>query len=97
MKPAPLKIIYTILSDDVPVAALEAIGVEARELIREQWFQKELSALKVNGAPIYKPGLTLRVRPATEPEWTAYEEEMSVAKEDGDELFFAYLVDLDTD
>jgi hypothetical protein len=97
MNSAPLRIIYTILADDVPVAALEATGKEARELIKEDWFRKELSALKVHGEPIYKLSSALRVRPATEPEWTVYEEEMAAAEEDGDELFFAYLVGLDVD
>jgi hypothetical protein len=30
VKPAALKIIYTVLADDVPIVALEATGVEAR-------------------------------------------------------------------
>ena len=67
MKRAQLKLIYAILADDVPVAVVEATGKEARELIKEDWFCKELSALKVDGEPIYKPETHLRVRPATEP------------------------------
>jgi hypothetical protein len=35
MKPKSLALIYTILADDKPVAALEASGPEARELLRE--------------------------------------------------------------
>ena len=59
-------LIYTILADDKPVAAMEASGYEARELLKERWFLTELAALKVDGEPIYKPVTKLRVRPATE-------------------------------
>jgi hypothetical protein len=95
MKPQPLKIIYTILADDKPVAAIEATGVEARELLKERWFVTELSALKVDGEPIYKPMTRLRVRPATEDEWAIYDQECKEA-EDADEILFVYLVDLDS-
>ena len=94
MKPKPLKIIYTILADDQPVAAIEATGIEARELLREQWFLTELSELKVDGAPIYNPATRLRVRPATEDEWAIYDQECKEA-DDADEVLFVYLVDLD--
>ena len=56
MKPKSQALIYTILADDKPVAALEASGSEARELLSEQWFLHELSTLKVDGEPIYKAG-----------------------------------------
>jgi hypothetical protein len=92
MKPKPLTIIYTILADVKPVAAIEATG-EARELLRERWFVTELSALKVDGEPIYKPMTRLRVRPATEDEWAIYDQECKEA-EDADEILFVYLVDL---
>jgi hypothetical protein len=94
VKSAPLKIIYTILADDKPVAALEATGVEARELLKERWFAEELAALKVDGEPLYKNGTKLRARPATEEEWTVYEKE-SQAADDVDDILFVYLVDLD--
>ena len=95
MKPAPLKIIYTILADDVPMAVLEATAAEARELLKEHWFLQELSTLKVDGEPIYKPGTRLRARPATEEEWAIYDQEYKTA-EDADEILFVYLVDLDS-
>jgi hypothetical protein len=95
MKPKPLKIIYTILADDKPVAALEASGPEARELLREQWFLHELSALKVDGEPIYQAGTRLRARPATEDEWAIYDQECKTA-DDADEVLFVYLGDLDS-
>jgi len=37
-KRKPQAIIYTILADDKTVAALEASGTEARELLKERWF-----------------------------------------------------------
>jgi hypothetical protein len=96
MKPKILKIIYTILANDKPVAALEANSIEARELLKETWFLEELAALKVDGEPLYRSGTKLRVRPATEEEWTIYEKESSEA-DDADDVEFVYLVDLDRD
>ena len=49
-----------------------------------------------DGEPLYKPGTKLRVRPATEAEWTIYEKESSEA-DDADDVEFVYLVDLDRD
>ena len=89
-------LIYTILADDKPVAALEASGSEARELLREQWFLHELSTLKVDGEPIYKAETRLRARPATEDEWAIYDHECNTA-DDADEVLFVYLVDLDSE
>ena len=94
MKPKLQTLIYAILADDKPIAAIEASGPEARELLKEQWFLQELSALKVDGEPIYKAGTRLRVRPATEEEWAIYDQECKAA-EDADEIVFVYLVDLD--
>ena len=94
MKPKPQTLIYAILADDKPIAAIEASGPEARELLKEQWFLQELSALKVDGEPIYKAGTRLRARPATEEEWAIYDQECKAA-EDADEIVFVYLVDLD--
>jgi hypothetical protein len=94
MKPKPQSLIYTILADDKPVAALESSGPEARELLKERWFLQELTALKVDGEPIYQPATRLRVRPATEEEWAIYDQESKTA-EPGEEILFVYLVDLD--
>jgi hypothetical protein len=94
MTARPTRLIYTILADDMPVAALEASGPEARELLKEPWFLKELAALKVDGEPIYKPVTRLRARPATEDEWAIYDQECKTA-EDADEILFVYLVSLD--
>ena len=66
MKRKPQAIIYTILADDKPVAALEASGTEARELLKERWFLQELSALKVDGEPIYMPAGSLPNIPGLE-------------------------------
>ena len=94
MKPKPQSLIYTILADDKPVAALESSGSEARELLKERWFLQELTALKVDGEPIYKPGTRLRARPATEEEWAIYDHESKTAESE-EEILFVYLVDLD--
>lgn len=51
MKPKVQRLIYTILADDKSVAALEATGPEARELLKERWFLKELAVLKIDGEP----------------------------------------------
>ena len=96
MKPKSQALIYTILADDKPVAALESSGPEARELLRERWFLEELSVLKVDGEPIYKAGVRLRARPATEEEWAIYDRECKAA-EDADEVLFVYLVNLDSE
>jgi hypothetical protein len=90
VKPKPQSLIYTILADDKPVAALEASGPEARELLRERWFQDELVALKIDGEPLYKPGTRLRARPATEEEWKECKR-----ADDADDVLFVYLLDLD--
>ena len=94
MKSAVVKIIYTVLADEKPVAALEATRDEASELLKEEWFLQELATLKVDGEPIYKPSTPLRVRPATEDEWAIYDQECKTA-EDADEILLVYLVDLD--
>jgi hypothetical protein len=78
----------------MPVVAIEATGVEAREMLKERWLLKELSALKVDGEPLYKSGTKLRARPATEEEWTTYEKEMHHA-DDPDDIKLVYLIDLD--
>ncbi|HEX2652021.1 MAG TPA: hypothetical protein VHN11_00020 [Xanthobacteraceae bacterium] len=93
MKAQTQTIIYTILADDNPVAALQATGAEARELLKEKWFHEELAALKVDGQPLYKSGTRLRARPATEEEWRVYDQECKEAA-DADEIEFVYLVDL---
>ena len=94
MKPKAQAIIYTILADDKAVAALQATGTEARELLKEKWFHEELAALKVDGEPLHKSGTRLRVRPATEEEWVRYDE---ASKEAGtsEDIQFVYLIDLD--
>jgi len=94
MKRKPQQLIYTILSEDEPVAAFEATGNEARKLCKEEWFLEELSLLKSNGSPLYAPGARLRARAATEDEWRRYDE---AAKEAGgsEDMLFVYLIRLD--
>jgi hypothetical protein len=58
-----------------------------------RWFLQELSALKVDGEPIYKTGTRLRARPPTEDEWAIYDQECKTA-EHAEEILFVYLVDL---
>jgi hypothetical protein len=94
MKLKPQALIYTILADDKPVAALEASASEARELLKERWLLQEWSALKVAGERLYKAGTRLRARPATEDEWIVYDRECRAT---GDEILFVYLVDLDSE
>ena len=78
------------------MAALEATGPEARELLKERWFLEELGALKIRGEPLYKPGMRLRARPATEEEWQIYDKECST-NDDADDILFVYQADLDRD
>ena len=54
----------------------------------------ELSSLKVDGEPPYKPLTWLRVRLVTEGEWSKCDQECKKAEE-ADEILFVYLVDLD--
>jgi hypothetical protein len=65
--------IYTILIDDSPIVALAGRRSEAIELCKEEWFLEELSRLKSNGEPLYRPGMRLRARASTEEEWVRYD------------------------
>jgi hypothetical protein len=94
MKREPDGLIYTILIEDKAVVALEARGSEARGLCKEEWFLEDLSRLKSNGAPLYRPGQRLRARPATEEEWVRYDKACGVADE-AEDIIFVYLVELD--
>jgi hypothetical protein len=94
MKREPQALIYTILIEDKAVCALEARGSEARELCKEEWFREELSVMKSNGEPVYRPGLRIRARPATEEEWVRYDGACS-ADDDTEDIVFVYLVELD--
>ena len=77
MKREPQGLIYTILIEDKAMVALQARGSEARELCKEEWFREELSRLKSNGEPLYRPELRVRARPATEDEWIRYDKACS--------------------
>jgi hypothetical protein len=94
MKREPQTLVYTILVEDRSVVALDARGSEARELCKEEWFREELSRLKSNGEPLYRAGLRIRARPATEEEWARYDRACSAA-DDRQDILFVYLVDLD--
>jgi hypothetical protein len=94
MKREHQALIYTILIEDKPIVAIEAGGSEARELCKEEWFLEELSVLKMNGEPLYRPGLRIRTRPAIEEEWVRYDEACS-AGDDAEDIVFVYLVGLD--
>ena len=94
MKHDPKGLIYTILAGDKPIVALAANGREASELCREEWFRKELSALKSKGEPLYGTGVRLRARPAVDNELVRYQELSDKAKA-SDEVLFVYLVDID--
>jgi hypothetical protein len=83
----PQAVIYTILIDDKPIVAIAARGSEARELCKEEWFSDELSGLKLNGEPLYRPGMRLRARPSTEEEWVRYDIACSEAVDAEDILF----------
>ena len=90
----PQAVIYTILIDDSPIVALAARRSEAIELCKEEWFLEELSRLKSNGEPLYRPGMRLRARASTEEEWVRYDKAYSAADAPED-ILFVYLVDLD--
>ena len=94
MKRQLQSLVYTILAEEVPIAALEATGSEARELCKETWFLEELSSLKRMGEPLYRPGVHIRARVATEDEWVVYDKECRAA-EAPEDIMFVYLVDLD--
>jgi len=94
MKRKVITLIYTILADDEPVAAIKSTGPEASEICREGWFLDELSLLKKDGEPLYRPGVRLRARAATEDEWRAYDKEIKAAGE-AEDMLFVYLVRVD--
>jgi hypothetical protein len=96
MKRETQTLIYTILIEDKPVIALEASRSEAGQLCKEEWLLDELARLKLNGEPLYRPGLRMRVRPSTEEEWVRYDKACSAA-DDTEDIVFVYLVDLDQD
>jgi hypothetical protein len=62
MKQQASSLIYTILADDKPVAALESSAPEARELLKESWSLKNCLRSKLtvnrstNPGPGYEPG-----------------------------------------
>lgn len=87
-------LICSILIEDKAVVALEARGSDARELCKADGFLEELSHLKSNGEPLYRPGLRIRARQATEEEWIRYDKACSAAAAPQD-ILFVYLVDLD--
>jgi hypothetical protein len=95
MKQDPKALIYTILAGDKPIVALEASGREAGELCKEEWFRKELSAIKSKGEPIYGSGIRLRARPAVENELVRYQELAGKGDAPAD-IQFVYLVDIDS-
>jgi hypothetical protein len=90
----PQAVIYTILTDDSPIVALSARRSEAIELCKEEWFLDEMSRLKSNGEPLYRPGMRLRARASTEEEWVRYDKACSAADAPED-ILFVYLVELD--
>jgi hypothetical protein len=90
----PQAVIYTILIDDNPIVALAARRSEVIELCKEEWFLEELSRLKSNGEPLYRPGMRLRARASTEDEWIRYDKACSAADAPED-ILFVYLVDVD--
>ena len=94
MKREAQTLIYTILVDDKPVVAVAARGPEARELCKEEWFLEELSLLKSDGEPLFKPGMSLRARASTQEEWVRYDHACSAA-DNLEDILFVYLVDLD--
>jgi hypothetical protein len=47
-----------------------------------------------NGEPLYRPGLRIRARPATEEERVGYDRACS-ADDDTEDMVFVYLVELD--
>jgi hypothetical protein len=94
MKQEPKGLIYTILAGNQPLVALAANGREASELCNEEWFRKELAALKFKGEPLYDSGAKLRARPAVENELVRYQE-FSDKAQASEDILFVYLVDID--
>ena len=94
MKPKPQALIYTILADDKPIAALEANATEARELLKERWFRQELSRLKSGRTHLQAE--TSTTRPAGYGRRVGHIRRMNASTaDDADEVLFVYLVDLD--
>jgi hypothetical protein len=88
-------IIYVLHIDDRPVVAFQAVSqAEARELMKEIWFQSELRGLTSDGIPLWGDQAKVGVRAAT-----ASEAEVAapilVSPIYSEGLALAYLVKLD--
>ena len=63
--------------------------------VRKSGFGKNCPGSKSNGEPLYRPGLRVRARPATEDEWIRYDKASCSAADSAEETLFVYLMDFD--
>jgi hypothetical protein len=88
-------VVYTILSGDRPlVAFLGSSQKEAHELLREDWFLKELSSKRSGGEPLWDGKARLTTRSALPDEQQQFEIRAGADDGSGD-VALVYLVDLD--
>jgi hypothetical protein len=86
---------FTLTVDSRPTVAFEAVNLaEARQIGRERWLQDDLMALASGGAPLSSRAAKLSVRVATAEEAAAFASAAESSKS-SDEIFIAYLIELD--
>ena len=88
--------IFTLEVDGRPTLAFEATGAaEAKQICKEGWLQEDLDTLTSGGVPLRRnKGSKVLVRPATAGEAVKFAHQAKQAKP-SDELFVAYMVDVD--
>jgi hypothetical protein len=88
-------ITYVVHIDERPIVAFRAVSqTEARELIKELWFQTELQARTSHGIPLWRSRAKLSIRAATASEAEAATP-LLIAVNPSEGLALAYLVALD--
>lgn len=94
-----LSAVYVLEIAGRPTLAFEAANYnDARSLTVEEWLREELAGLRSNGSPVWDGETKLTVRRAEEGEKQLFAEASENGQpSDTDELFFVYLVELDSD
>ena len=92
----PIAAVYTVEIDGKPVVSFEAKNHrEAQELLKEDWFQDDLTILTADGRVLWDGKAPLRARAATEAEGERYRDIAAEADEESGDILLAFLVTLD--
>jgi hypothetical protein len=88
--------VYTVDIDGKPIVSFEATTHrEAQELIKEDWFLRDLMVLVSEGQFLWDGKTSIRVRIATDAESACYREVAAESEEEGRDIVLAFLVTLD--